>query len=386
MLCKEPGTDGVPCNSDNSNYDKIWYNLTKSGWDYYQITLVATDSNGTNSEEKAMKVYVSPPNVAPSAVITISPPAVSVSWGTSEYYKDMNLTFSSTGSSDSDGQVVAYNWYYNETIVSQEHFWTSSFDVLGSHYILLEVQDDNGLWSTSRAMSSFKIIENTPPAVDFNFTWSEDFLYVFNSTTSDTEGSVVAFEWYLDTILISEEENATWLANLSGEHTIMLRVIDDGGMWASTSKTFTVDASGPQSKIFAAEFSSTDLKVGDTLTINFSKTRGGVDFYQINVTNPSGVWTIYDYKPSSEAYQEKTISVFTESGSYTIDTYVFWADGVAREGLADWQGTKVFVASDTQSSKISDNLPQVEDNPLPAMSVISSFIVITILATIRRYR
>ena len=139
-------------------------NLTNAEPNMYEVMLRTSDDQGTLSAWVNVIVTVNPPNEIPSATITISPQ--SLGGLTPEYYQYADLTFSSSSSNDPDGVVVAYKWWFNNDLVSEDANWIASFNETGIYQIKLEVQDDDSVWS-SKVSTNFKIVSNSPPSVDF---------------------------------------------------------------------------------------------------------------------------------------------------------------------------------------------------------------------------
>ena len=357
--------------------DIVLNNLTNEDPNGYEVMLRTSDDQGTLSAWVNVIVTVNPPNEIPSAVITISPQ--SLGGLTPEYYQYTDLTFSSSSSNDPDGEIVAYKWWFNNDLVFENANWISSFNETGIYQIKLEVQDDDSVWST-KVSTNFKIVSNSPPSVDFVIS-SEGLLSTFTSMVSDAEGSVVAFEWFIDDDLISTEENTTWMANQSGSYAVTLRVVDDGGLWSEITKSFQVEIL--QQKNYVATFSSKNIDVGDSFTIDFTGTMGAVDHYEIIVNYPNGSKDIY------ETTDNQFTIKFNREGTYALDITVFWADGVPQDGLADWYGPTVYVG---QEDELVDNTqpPEVvepdDSSPLPSISVVVSLVTLSLLAVLRRQR
>jgi len=357
--------------------DIVLNNLTNEDPNGYEVMLRTSDDQGTLSAWVNVIVTVNPPNEIPSAVITISPQ--SLGGLTPEYYQYTDLTFSSSSSNDPDGEIVAYKWWFNNDLVFENANWISSFNETGIYQIKLEVQDDDSVWST-KVSTNFKIVSNSPPSVDFVIS-SEGLLSTFTSMVSDAEGSVVAFEWFIDDDLISTEENTTWMANQSGSYAVTLRVVDDGGLWSEITKSFQVEIL--QQKNYVATFSSKNIDVVDSFTIDFTGTMGAVDHYEIIVNYPNGSKDIY------ETTDNQFTIKFNREGTYALDITVFWADGIPQDGLADWYGPTVYVG---QEDELVDNTqpPEVvepdDSSPLPSISVVVSLVTLSLLAVLRRQR
>ncbi len=359
--------------------DIVLNNLTNEDPNEYEIMLRTNDDLGTLSAWVNVIVTVNPPNEIPSAAITISPQ--SLGGLTPEYYQYTDLTFSSSSSNDPDGEIVAYKWWFNNDLVSEDANWLTSFNETAIYQIKLEVQDDDSVWST-KVSTNFKIVSNSPPSVDFIIS-SEGLSSTFTSTVSDVEGSVVAFEWFIDDDLISTEANTTWATNQSGSYAVTLRVMDDGGLWSEVTKSFQVEIL--QQKNYVATFSSKNIDVGDSFTIDFTGTTGAVGYYEIIVNYPNGSKDTYVAHHTANGY----VIDFNRAGTYALDITVFWADGVPQDGLADWYGPTVYVG---QEDEPVDNTqpPEVvepdDSSPLPSISVVVSLVTLSLLAVLRRQR
>ena len=346
----------------------------------------AVDESGTYSSWVNIYILVNPPNVSPQASIDISPE--SLGGLTPEYYQYSTLTFGSSNSNDPDGQIVAYKWWHNNEIVSEESNWIFLFDEEpgpnGKIYqVKLEVRDDNGIWS-SKVSANFKIVENTPPKASFDIS-SEGMSYSFNSTSSDVEGMVAYFEWFVNGEFISSNRNTTWLANVSGTYEITLTVWDDGGLWSNTTQNIEVVFSSFEQKNFMVSFSSKNIEPGDSFTMDFSKTTGDVKHYEVVVNNPNGSRNYYTVTiPTADGY--KFSLMFPVKGVYALDITVIWADGIAQDNMADFYGPTVNVGGDGTDILEEKPLEEVDDSGLPSISLLVTLLVTSLIAVSRRQR
>ena len=349
----------------------------------YDVMVRVIDDSGTYSMWVHVFVTVNPPNQVPFGGITILPN--SLGGLTPEYYQFTELTFSSSSSNDPDGNIVAYNWWFNNELVSSTNNWVSSFNETGIYQVKLEVQDDNGVWS-SKVSTNFKIIANTPPTIDFTIS-GEGFSFVFNSSATDLEGTVVQFEWLIgwsegNQTIISYEQNSTWTTNQTGIYTVTFRAMDDGGLWSEASETF--ESKVMEQKNFVALFSSKNIEPGETFIIDFSETTGGVEKFVIVVNYPDSS------QESHETSNSKYTLLFEEEGKYMLDVTVIWADGVPQDGLADWYGPTVYVGVDDSidDSEPEDKIPEPdeEESGLPSISLVLALAVTLLVAVSRRQR
>ena len=343
----------------------------------YDVMLRTTDDEGTYSQWASLMVDVLPPNELPSAVITISPN--SLGGLTPEYYQYSNLSFSSLGSNDPDGNIVAQKWWHENEVVSHDAVWISSFSDTGIYQVKLEVQDDDGVWS-SKVSTNLKIISNSPPTADFTISSDEE-IYTFNSTVSDAEGFVTSFEWWIEDTLISTNQNTTWAANVSGTFVVTFVAIDDGGL--STKVEKTVEVKMAEQKNFVVMFGSKTLDVGDNFTMDFSGTSGSVSNYEITVYLPNGTDEKYATNQNEFGF------TCNQEGRYLFDIVVKWADESEFNQNSDFYSTSINVGDveeDSSGNEEAKNQTVNETSGLYSISIITAIISITIIAISRRQR
>ena len=352
-------------------------NLTTDMGSYEFVLRTKDLDSGIISLYTKIIVNVLPPNVIPSASISISPD--SLGGLTPEYYQYSSLTFSSS-SNDPDGEIVSFKWYFNNVVISENSQFSEVFNETGIYQIKLEVQDDNGAWSSKKS-SNFKIIPNTAPTVDFAYS-ADGSTYIFNSSATDSEGFISSYQWSINGMEYSNEENITWTANKAGTYTVSLEVIDDGGMKSVVSKDIDVEVA--EMKKFVASFSSNYIDVGGNFEIDFSQTTGEFDYFEIKVLYPNGTSMKYTVKDKSSNFSLS----FDKAGTYPIDVKVIWMDGVDR-GLDDFYGPTVNVGQDGSGSggeNEAEELPTDPSDTLPSVSLLISIFLISIIAVSRRQR
>jgi hypothetical protein len=176
-----------------------------------------------------------PGNMAPAAAFT--------------YSCDVNLlcTFDGSGSTDSDGNIVDWNWtgpsgqfFANGEVVQRQFARNQS----GS--LTLTVTDDDG---ATNAISQPIVIEpptggNTPPVADFTFSCDANRLCTFDGTSStDSDGSVVTWTWKWDRNGVTFGTGSVFMKQLPGPGStnVRLEVTDDDGATSSVVKLFTVN-------------------------------------------------------------------------------------------------------------------------------------------------
>ncbi len=157
------------------------------------------------------------------------------------------VVFSGSGT-DSDGDIVAYEWTSNleaGVLSTQASFSKPAIELtVGTHTISFEVQDDDGAWSEP-ATDTLEIIagegDNTPPtayidSIQPNPATQGEHTVVFSGSGTDSDGSVVAYEWTSNLeggVLSTDEDFSKPAIELTvGTHTISFEVQDDDGAWS----------------------------------------------------------------------------------------------------------------------------------------------------------
>ena len=295
------------------------------------------DGNGTESSWVFEAFSVGPPNEAPVATITISPDPLPGSTFVPEYYQFVEITFSSASSSDPDGNLVGWRWWFDGALVSTSPDWVTSFDSPRDGQVKLQVMDDDGVWSGNNTRQ-FRIVANTAPTATILLTPTTaveiDALVTLNGSGTDAEGYIAGWEWSLDGVVFATTQNATVSSNVTGAHTVALTVTDDGGLNATASATFMVKAPDvSEEKYFEVSVSPIDAAVGEDITIDLSGTTGPVAEFEIN------------YGGDIMTTQDRTVIVsFDVAGTYNIDISVSWSDGSSFDSSRDYYTTTVTVS------------------------------------------
>jgi len=339
----------------------------------YQIWFRVIDQNDTTSLWVDQALTVGPDNVAPTARISITPEDIPTH--TNWYYENQTLTMSAATSSDTDGTVVAYRWWYNGTVVDTTVTHVASFafvfDDLNWYHTKLQVLDDNGVWS-GNSTASIKIIKNQAPnatataepaSVPYNGTlW-------LNGTGSDEVGTVVAWEWYSNGALFDENENAVMTGLAAGTYTFIFRVQDDGGLW-SQNVTLIVPVAGPPAGLAAvATASPMTAKVGEVITVDASSSTGDIVSYSFN----------FDDGTAPKIQDNAIIThTYAAAGSFNINVTVMDDDGASETIMI-----LVTIASD--ESPIDDDTTDDDDSPLSALPLLG-VLGILLIAARRRHR
>jgi PKD repeat protein len=220
-----------------------------------QIGLRVTDNNGaTATTTRSLSIV----NTPPTAAFTSAPnPAPS---GTT-------ISFDASASSDSDGSVAKYEWDFDgngsyETNAAANAIISKSFTTPGNRTVGLRITDNNGATATTSQTVS---VENRVPSASFTATPGTALSGVaiaFNATaSSDPDGTISKYEWDFDGNGSYEADAGATASTshaffTSGTITVGLRVTDNSGATATTTRTVTIQNSPP-----TASFSATPNSV-----------------------------------------------------------------------------------------------------------------------------
>ncbi|HVH69045.1 MAG TPA: PKD domain-containing protein [Gemmatimonadales bacterium] len=201
----------------------------------YTVTLTVTDNSG-GTGSTSQNVTVTPPDIPPTASFTRN-------------CTGLGCSFTST-SSDPDGTVVAWLWSFGDGATSTAQNPNHTYAAGGTYTVGLTVTDNGG--STGATSQSVTVTApDLPPTASFtksctNLTCS------FTSTSTDPDGSVVAWSWTFGDGGTSTAQNPAHTYAVAGTYTVGLTVTDNSGSTNSTSQTVTVTAPGPSQVLVGA--------------------------------------------------------------------------------------------------------------------------------------
>ncbi len=306
----------------------------------YETILVVTDKN---NNVKTDKVIVKVTRHSNSVETTSNqPPIAKAKVQSVDIMDEEFIHLIDDGSYDPDGSIVSYEWRDMDGILLSDtkrldrmlHYWPEyDFDHDGTtRYVkTLIVTDDKG----KTASKSFTIIvrkkpsSNQIPSVDAgaNQTIDKAQSVTLNAVASDSDGTIVSYEWKEGGVVKGNSANLT-LNNLSvGTHFFTVTVTDDDG--AVNSDTVIVVVNDPpvaedihMTKEHGIAFDITLLgsdSDGDSLTYEIvsDPVQGGAAVLDGNVVHFQPA-AIYD-QPESFTYRVYDGRVYSNTATVTID-------------------------------------------------------------------
>lgn len=161
------------------------YTFTTAG--NYTVTLTVTDDGGeTGTDSTSAAISDPPPANAPPTADANGPYASTVG---------QPVTFSSAGSTDSDGSIVSYVWDFGDGSIESGESPNHTYTALGSYTVTLTVTDDQGDTGTATAQANIsEAVACTSPVPEHcsipDYTGPEVCVSCHKNEARDMHGSV----------------------------------------------------------------------------------------------------------------------------------------------------------------------------------------------------
>ncbi len=253
----------------------------------FTATLTVTDNDGaTATSTQAISIAV---NQAPTAV------ANGVA-DKDDLKAPLKLDFSSLGSADGDGSIVAYSWNFGDgSPVSTEENPSHTYTAQGTYDVVLTVTDNKGATGTAPITV---VVNPNNVAPDVAITATPTFgkapvSVAFTSTVSDSDGTIASAVWdFGDGSPTSTDPNPTHVYT-AGVYHPTLTVTDDDG--ATTMRTIEVRSLPNLPPTAAASASPSTHRAPATVTLSSA---GSIDF---DGSIASYSWNFGDGSPTSSS-------------------------------------------------------------------------------------
>ncbi|RKZ61594.1 MAG: hypothetical protein DRQ44_11650, partial [Gammaproteobacteria bacterium] len=162
-----------------------------------------------------------------------------------------NVSFSSAGSSDSDGNIVAYNWNFGDGSSSNNANPNHAYVAAGTYNVSLTVTDNDGATDSDSTTASISDQPpgNIAPTANANgpYSGTTGNNVSFSSVGSnDPDGNIVAYNWSFGDGSSSNNANPTHAYAAAGTYNVSLTVTDNDGATGSDSTSATITNNQPQ--------------------------------------------------------------------------------------------------------------------------------------------
>ncbi len=211
--------------------------LSGQGTRTFNMDFLAPQSEGTYNHYVSVGLLDGEP-VEDTFQITVSagidqPPEAYFEW----WMEDGHLYLDAAGSTD-DGEIREYRWYVDGEHIEDAlywDYWSWSFMEVGVYEISLKIVDDQD--TISEPYTLMVEIEETdtvnqPPEASFEWWIDEGTLYVDASGSSDIDGEIVNYVWFVDgeeDASFEGEDFLKWTDMSAGTYSLTLRVYDNRG-------------------------------------------------------------------------------------------------------------------------------------------------------------
>lgn len=222
------------------------------------------------------------------------------------------VTFDASGSTDSDGTIVAFAWDFGDGTNSAGASPMHTYANVGNYTAVLTVTDDDGATASDSVNISVTATLNNAPIAAVAATPRDGdapLSVAFDSTgSSDTDGTIVAFAWDFGDGTNSTQANPSHTYNTAGNFTATLTVTDDDGASASASVSISVTAAPNNAPTAVA--AASPLTGDSPLTVNFDSS-GSADS---DGTIATYAWVFGDGARSTQRNPSHT---YNNAGNYT---------------------------------------------------------------------
>jgi PKD repeat protein len=271
----------------------------------YTVTLTVTDDQGAVDIDQVIVKPTDPPNESPIAVATAS--------------CSLNVcSFNGTGSSDTDGAIASYLWYFGDGTTGTGSKPSHAYSASGTYTVELSVTDDDGAVSSDQITVKPTDPPNVAPTAVATGSCSANDCSFNGTGSSDTDGAIASYLWYFGDGTTGTGSKPSHTYSAPGVYTVELIVTDNQGATASDTTSVsiagTVDTmapivparlletrSGAGNETVDGKFEGIGVRSGGSVTKLAVTGRGGVpadaDGVMLNVTAISpaaaGYLTVY---------------------------------------------------------------------------------------------
>ncbi|MHC4278176.1 MAG: PKD domain-containing protein, partial [Planctomycetota bacterium] len=282
----------------------------------YTVTLTVTDDLGaTDQDTLTVTVNQAPVAVAGPDVIAL-PGEV--------------ITFDGSGSTDSDGTIVSYDWDFGDTATGSGVSPTHSYGAGGTYTVTLTVTDDNN--ATDQDTLTVTVHQAPVAVAGPDVLAVPDEVITFDgSGSTDPDGTIISYDWDFGDTATGSGVSPTHSYTTVGTYTVTLTVTDDLG--ATDQDTLTVTVNHAPVAVAGPDVSATTDEVitfdGSGSTDDGTIVSYDWDFGDTAIGN--GVSPTHSY--SSVGYYTVTLTVTDDMGWTGQDTLTVTVNNSGPTGI-----------------------------------------------------
>jgi PKD repeat protein len=147
--------------------------------------------------------------------------------------------FDGSGSSDPDGPVASYFWYFGDGAYAGGATVSHRYTAIGTFTVALGVRDDGGAWAGQQQSVVISSVTNAPPIATFDavclgLTCTANALF-----SRDPDGSITRYAWDFGDGTTGDGAIVGHTYAAAGTYTMTLAVTDNVGATATYARTVT---------------------------------------------------------------------------------------------------------------------------------------------------
>lgn len=309
--------------SDAASYDYLGTSVDIDG----QIVVAGAPGNdAAGTDAGAAYVFTIPPPPDPNN----QPPTARWS-ATRDATNKLTLHFDASLSTDSDGQIVGYQWDFGDGNTGSGVKISHTYAASGTYWITLTVTDNGGATGSLQGFITVSDVNMLPVAKFGTLTANYLTVSVSAQGSYDPDGSIVSYDWDFGDGQSGSGRDASHTYAAAGTYTITLTVTDNEGGQSSLSRQVTVTAP-PEIALTATGYKVRGLQKADLawsgaatqyVNIYFSSPRQGESSGVLIATVPNtGAYTHHIDRTRGSTYKYWVCEVGTDRCS-NVATVVF---------------------------------------------------------------
>jgi len=226
--------------------------------------------------------------------------------------------------SDSDGQVVSYEWKEGDTVLGTTEELTYTSDTPGKHTLSVTITDDKGAITTQTFVVIVKQ-PNQPPVAnageDRTLTLGET--VQLSGTGSDSDGNITSYSWKEGNNTVSDTALLSYTPSSDGIHSLTFSVTDNDGATSTDQISINVLIPNKPPVADAGDDKSVEVNKAITLTGIGNDSDGEIVSYvwkegELILANTA----VFSYIPTTEGLHALTLIVTDDKGAYHSDDVV----------------------------------------------------------------
>ncbi len=221
------------------------------------------------------------------------------------------ITFSSAGSTDPDGSIVAYDWDFGDGNAATGPSPTHTYVSEGTFTVSLTVTDDRGATDTASTTATITPAP-LPPGANAGGPYSGIVGAIVNfdgTGSNDPDGTITSYAWDFGDGGSATGPSPSHSYSVDGIFTVTLTVTDNDGLTGTDSTTATINPAGGNTPPVARANGP------------YSGTEGSaVQFSSSGSMDPDGMITSFawDFGDGATSSAENPMHTYVAAGTYTV--------------------------------------------------------------------